>query len=156
MTNRPLSPADILTLPEGLSDFEGGWRLSRKIHDRHVGQFGHAEGRLEFSPDGDGLRYDESVTMHLPGQPPLSGTRAYLWRAMDGVIDVRFDTGAPFHQIMLGEPEPEATHHCAPDLYRVSYDFADWPVWTVTWEVSGPRKDYRMETLFVREKLRGG
>ena len=28
----------------------------------------------------------------------------------------------------------------------------DMPVWSATWDVSGPRKDYRMETLFARDR----
>ncbi|ETX14693.1 trigger factor [Roseivivax halodurans JCM 10272] len=142
-------------MPAGLSDFEGCWRLSRRIHDARVGQDGHAEGRMELISHGSGLRYFEDVLLHLPGQKPIPGTRSYIWREEASGISVHFDDGRPFHLIEMGEFEPRALHLCDPDRYEVEYDFADWPVWGVTWTVTGPRKDYRMETLFVREKLRG-
>lgn len=94
------------------------------------------------------------MTLHLPGHPPIPGRRAYLWLTVSAGIAVCFDDGRPFHEFALGESGPSAMHLCGADRYDVVYDFADWPVWTTTWEVAGPRKDYRMETLFVREKRR--
>lgn len=152
MNRRPLPSEGALSLPQGLRDFEGTWRLSRRITDRRVGQTGHAVGRVVLERDGSGLSYHESVTLHLPGQLPIEGTRCYRWHACDDGIAVAFDDGRPFHTIALDRSRPEADHWCDPDEYDVVYDFVDWPVWTVTWEVQGPRKDYRMETLFARER----
>lgn len=146
----------MVRLPAGLPDFAGCWRLSRRITDRSGGQSGHAEGRVEFLRDGAALRYCETLTLYLPGQGPISGTRNYVWLPDPVGIAVTFDDGRPFHRIALGQGAPRDVHDCGADRYAVTYDFADWPVWAVTWEVTGPRKDYRMETLFVREKLREG
>ena len=139
-------------LPYGLLDFEGVWRFRRKIIDRKLGQISQGQGTLRLSRDGDDLRYDEEVTLDMPGQPPITGTRAYLWRACPSGIEVRFDDGRAFHTIGLSARAPSDVHYCDPDIYRVSYDMGHWPVWSATWDVSGPRKDYRMETLFARDR----
>ena len=41
-------------------------------------------------------------------------------------------------------------HPCGADLYRVEYDFSRWPEWSAVWDVSGPRKNYTMESRFRR------
>ncbi|MCE8467683.1 DUF6314 family protein, partial [Rhodovulum sulfidophilum] len=60
-------------------------------------------------------------------------------------LDGRF-----FHLIAPGA-RPEARHDCAPDLYRVRYDFSAWPCWSSFWEVRGPRKNYAMESSYRPE-----
>ncbi|MHA6323525.1 DUF6314 family protein [Roseivivax sp. CAU 1753] len=147
-----LSTCPAPDLPFELFDFEGVWRFRRKITDRKLGQISQGRGTLRLTRDGDMLRYEEQVTLDMPGQPPIEGTRRYLWRACPRGIAVLFEDGRPFHVIGLPDRAPRDTHHCEPDIYTVSYDLGDWPLWSVTWEVSGPRKDYRMETLFVRDR----
>ncbi|QFS82727.1 hypothetical protein FIU97_07935 [Roseivivax sp. THAF40] len=139
-------------LPVELFDFEGVWRFRRKIMDRKLGQISQGQGTLRMVRDGAHLHYEECVTLDLPGQPPIEGTRRYLWRPAPRGIEVLFEDGRPFHRIRLPEPAPRDTHHCDPDLYRVHYDLSDWPVWSQVWEVTGPRKDYRIDTLFVRDR----
>lgn len=139
-------------LPVSLFDFEGTWRFRRKILDRLLGQTSEAEGCLDLSRCDEGLVYDEQLTLHIPGQAPILGTRRYLWRPGPRGIEVRFEDGRPFHRIGLAQDRCEDLHHCDPDTYAVSYDFADWPLWSAAWNVKGPRKDYSMETLFVRDR----
>jgi hypothetical protein len=45
---------------------------------------------------------------------------------------------------------PGAAHECAPDQYRVGYDFRAWPRWMANWRVRGPRKHYRIVSTFTR------
>ena len=64
----------------------------------------------------------------------------------DGIA-VFFEDGRPFH--WFSDAQSAASHDCPPDLYAVSYGFGDWPEsWSARWQVSGPRKDYRMESLY--------
>jgi hypothetical protein len=71
--------------------------------------------------------------------------RRYLWSAD---LSVWFEDGRFFHNVPPhGGP---TAHWCDPDQYDGQYDFADWPAFRVTWRVRGPRKDYRMETLYRR------
>ncbi|MCE0504561.1 MULTISPECIES: DUF6314 family protein [unclassified Roseivivax] len=139
-------------LPRELDDFTGAWRFRRKIYDRKLGQESDGQGVLTFAPEGDGLIYHEVLTLSMPGQPPIEGSRRYRWRPGPRGIEVLFEDGRPFHQLGLGESRPCDLHPCGEDRYEVTYDFGDWPIWGATWEVRGPRKDYRMDTLYVREK----
>ena len=136
--------------PDSLSDFLGTWRFSRLIRDAQGGEIGQVTGIVTITGDSAEARYDEVGEMVLPGQTPLKAERRYLWRADPAGIAVSFDDGRPFHLIRLTQPEPEAELWCDPDTYRVAYDFTLWPVWTATWRVTGPRKDYVMVTAYER------
>lgn len=130
-----------------LAEFEGRWTLTRQIDDARGGVESRFEGAARFTPDATGLTYEEEGHLLMPGQPPMAATRRYLWREGAAGIELRFADGRFFHTIAPG-PAPEATHHCPPDLYRVAYDFAAWPEWQARWQVSGPRKDYVMRSLY--------
>lgn len=133
-----------------LQDFIGTWELARQINDRLAGQHLTFDGRAVMAATGDGLTYDEAGTLTAANGTPMRAERQYLWQAQDdGAITVRFADGRYFHQIGPGDA-PAATHDCPPDTYRVLYRFADWPVWHAIWEVTGPRKDYTMQTTYRR------
>ncbi|KUJ80715.1 hypothetical protein AVO45_06695 [Ruegeria marisrubri] len=139
-----------MTRTAALADFVGDWRLTRRIDDARTGQVALAEGLARFVPSATGLIYDETLRLKLPGQAPMTATRRYLWQADGDGIAVLFDDGRPFHRIALGEEAWEDTHWCAPDNYRGSYDFGDWPRWISRWAVTGPRKEYFMVTTYDR------
>ncbi|WP_439120268.1 DUF6314 family protein [Marivita sp.] len=129
-----------------LGDFEGEWALSRRIVDHRAGSIGHFEGTAVFTRDGRGLAYRETGSLSLPGHPPMTAERRYHWREEDGQLIIEFDDGRFFHS--FGSTTQSATHWCDPDTYRVCYDFSAWPVWQSTWDVSGPRKAYKMINSF--------
>ncbi len=138
-----------MILPRDLKDFAGTWLLTRKILDNKAGQIVQADGRADLMPDANGLTYSEEVTVRVPGQPPMKGTRRYLWRSDADRISIYFDDGRYFHTLKLGETRVIDHHDCAPDSYDADYDFSGWPIWTVRWTVSGPRKSYEMETKYT-------
>lgn len=133
----------------GLADFEGEWRLDRRIEDRRGAQSGRLSGRAWFAPAADGLQYDEEGVLELASGPKLAARQAHLWQASPPEIAVRFPDGRDFHRFDTGVVAPEGRHLCGADLYLVRYDFADWPRWRVTWTVSGPRKDYTICSAYV-------
>lgn len=124
-----------------LAAFAGHWELHRTIEDARAGSTAHFDGQAVLTQGQGGLIYEESGTLILPGQPPMSATRRYLWQAAGADIALFFDDGRPFHAIGPGA-QPDDHHDCPPDAYDVRYDFRYWPVWTARWGVSGPRKDY--------------
>lgn len=131
-----------------LMDFARDWRLERRIDDRLSGRPGAFEGVARLTHHGEGLLYREEGLLRLGDGPPLAAHRAYLWRAAGEGIEVRFEDGRPFH-VFRPEGRAEGSDHpCGRDLYRVAYDFTGWPRWSAAWTVTGPAKDYRMESLY--------
>ena len=61
---------------------------------------------------------------------------------------MRFVDERAFHR--FSPDAPQASHFCAPDTYRVAYDFTQWPLWQARWQVKGPRKDYEMIACYER------
>lgn len=138
--------------PAGLDDFAGRWRLLRRIADARAGVEGRMEGTAEFRPLGAGLLCEERGLLSYGDSAPMQAVRRYLWHADGpGRIAVSFEDGRPFHGFVLGAAA-EAVHDCAPDRYRVAYDFSRWPRgWRAVWTVTGPRKDYVSVSDYLRE-----
>ncbi|MEM9708709.1 MAG: DUF6314 family protein [Pseudomonadota bacterium] len=137
-------------LPRAMTAFEGRWSVAREILQAS-GQRGHFEGEATLGPIGPGrLAYREEGTLRLDGGTPFFATRSYIWRDAKGAVEVSFDDGRPFHSFPLACPTHETVHLCPPDRYQVAYDFSQWPVWETEWQVEGPRKAYRMRTVFRR------
>lgn len=128
--------------------FAGDWRLTRRIDDARGQQSGSFEGTARFEPDGLGLRYRESGTLTLDAGGEFAATRRYLWRLADGRVQVFFDDGRPFHDFAADGVGSD--HPCGADLYRVRYDFSQWPEWQATWTVRGPNKEYVSQSRYRR------
>ena len=134
----------------GAADFLGNWSFERRIEDRAAGQVVQAEGQVSFAEGPEGLIYHERGVMRLPGQPPLQAERRYLWRLGPEGVEVRFDDGRAFHGFRPEGLAAGTEHPCGADIYNVTYDFTGFPEWRAVWIVSGPRKDYTMETGYAR------
>ena len=134
----------------GLWDFEGEWRVARRI-DHAVGPQARFAGAARFSRDGTGLLYEETGTLSIEGRGAVQAERRLLWReGADGRMAVLFGDGRAFHEIDPGEAAPRGRHLCGDDVYEVAYDFAAWPDWSSVWRARGPAKDYRMTTRYHR------
>lgn len=136
--------------PTRVRDFRGTWQIQRMVLDRRMASEGRFEGLAWITPEESWTLYEERGQLSFPNQPSMTATRRYRWtNGAEGEIVVKFDDGRPFHRFALTGTSG-ATHLCDPDTYVVSYDFRRWPVWSATWEVSGPRKDYRMTSHYAR------
>lgn len=134
-----------------VADFEGCWRLQRRIDDHRAGLIGQLEGLARFAPgQGGDLILTETGCLRYGTGAPLQAERRYLWRDEAGGIAVCFEDGRPFH--WFSADRPATRHDCPPDLYRVRYDFTLWPEWSACWQVRGPRKDYRMRSRYSRQR----
>jgi len=134
-----------------LKDFEGDWALKRSIRDDRAQLHGDLSGHARLSPSGpDKLIYEEQGQLSYGEQAPIEATRRYVWRVHDDGIEMLFEDLRPFHVIDLRRTMPHTTHHCDPDMYSVSYDFTRWPIWSSTWRVVGPKKEYRMLSQYWR------
>lgn len=133
-----------------LHDFEGLWRLERRISDA-LGPDALFTGTARFTPDGQGLMLHEAGQLQLAGQGGFQAERRYLWRQEGGEIAVFFADGRDFHRFDPAQGKAAADHWCDPDTYKVQYDFAAWPTWCAEWRVTGPRKDYTMHSVYARD-----
>lgn len=128
-----------------MQDFEGAWAFDREVVEAG-GRTTHVTGRAVWAASGTGLRYTERGEMRLPGHAPIQVERSYHWDADLGVF---FEDGRFFHYVPMRGGA--TAHWCDPDEYDGFYDFREWPVFSVTWRVRGPRKDYRMATRYTPE-----
>ena len=131
-----------------LADFLGRWTIARTIEDRLTGLPGRFDGTATFVAEGGAVLYAETGQLTLGAGAAVMAERRYRWSEVDGRIAVHFADGRFFHS--FDPAGPAAAHWCDPDSYRVAYDFARWPDWSATWDVTGPRKDYRMVSAFRR------
>ncbi|MBV0912916.1 DUF6314 family protein [Anianabacter salinae] len=129
--------------------FAGDWALSRRIEDARAGETLTFAGTAQFVPDAAGFTYIEDGLLQAPDRPAMRAQRRYLWRQGAAGIEVYFADGRFFHLIGAG-PSPAAEHDCAPDVYRVRYDFIGWPDWRAEWRVTGPHKDYVLRSEYRR------
>lgn len=130
-----------------VASFDGGsWQMERVIDDARTGQSQRFSGHAVLQ---EGV-FREVGVLHLD-TGPLAASRQYLWSGTGQGLHIAFDDGRPFHDVDLSQSQPQATHHCDPDLYRVAYDFRAWPDWQATWAVTGPRKDYKMITCYRKQ-----
>ena len=133
-----------------LTDFVGSWTLARKIKDAKYGQDGTMKGVATFCADGAGLIYDETGDLTLNSGAKMQAERRYLWDADAIGIVVRFADEKPFHRFDPTGTAQGTSHLCGADWYNVIYDFSNWPAWSATWIVTGPRKDYTSTTHYQR------
>ena len=138
--------------PDLAALFRGHWFIKRDILDLDSEWLGRLEGHADFADLGGGaLHYREEGRLRFGGLEDVQASRDYRWQIHpSGRIDVSFADGRDFHSFDFAYGRAEASHFCDPDLYEVAYDFSRWPSWRAEWRVEGPRKDYRMVTIYTR------
>lgn len=130
-------------------DIAGDWHLDRVIQDRRAGITARLRGQMQATTDRRGLILTEEGTWIDAPWGALSARRVDLWEGHGDQVHVFYEDGRPFHQF---DPFGDGLcHHlCGRDDYQGQYDFALPSAWTLTWRVSGPRKDYVMTTTYCR------
>ena len=79
--------------------------------------------------------------------------RSYLFKRIGDRIEVLFDEAEPrlFHELSIDhQGRAEADHKCGDDFYKSVYQFMSRDEFKITHTVTGPRKNYVMETKYVR------
>ncbi|MDE0968539.1 MAG: DUF6314 family protein [Octadecabacter sp.] len=131
-----------------LSEFIGLYIVERDIDDRKAGVQLRFEGRAVLSMSPSGAIYSETGVLNMGGKR-FESERNYLWHEEGARICVRFADGRDFHIFDPVVGGPVTAHLCGADIYCGCYDLSGWPRWSVTWEVSGPRKNYLSVTTYV-------
>jgi hypothetical protein len=65
-------------------------------------------------------------------------------------FSVFFTDGRFFHRAAVADGIACVTHDCAPDLYRGRYRFIGPDRWSLSWRITGPRKDLVISSVFSR------
>jgi len=120
------------------------------IDDRKGGQKGAFAGTAQFSGDEGALLYAEKGNLTLAGTT-MRAERRYHWHCEGHSADVSYEDGSFFHRFTVADGTATAEHLCGEDLYRAAYTFHSCGDWQVTWQVSGPRKDYTSVTTYQRD-----
>lgn len=135
-----------------LSAWLGFYDVNRTIDDRRAGQTARFKGRAEITPNGAGAVYREAGQLRTAQGAVFYAERTYIWAVQGARIAVFFEDGRPFHDFDPVAGGAATEHLCGQDWYRGGYDVSRWPQWRVTWDVSGPRKDYRLVTDYSPER----
>jgi hypothetical protein len=135
-----MRPADFLT---------GDWIMTRSIRFRRTAKRGFLEGRASVSRDGHHLSLIEQGLLRLDGREAMASQR-YALTFHGAMVRVHFRDGSFFHDFELRASGYTTIYHCDPDQYVGRYRVLDPDVWSLTWCVRGPRKDYDMRTLYRR------
>lgn len=130
---------------------KGTWNFDRAIAG-HGGMKGMARF-LHTAPET--LDYDESG-IHAARGGTVDFYQSYIYVQQDGGISVTFKDGRPFHRLQFGRSPQNlltatAVHFCGDDVYNGQYVFHDNDNFSLRWDVQGPRKDYIIETNYVRQ-----
>lgn len=136
--------------PAGLARWlRGHWNVTRVINDGT----GHFEGRACFSPDPvmpTALVWRERGHLRLGAHDGPAERTLRIEPDATGGWQVRFGDRRPFHPLDLVHGRCEATHLCGADVYRGRYAIEGEHRFTVTWRVTGPRKDDLIVSVYDR------
>jgi hypothetical protein len=139
--------------------FTGRWSVVRRILDLKTHQLGRLHGTADFVLEYDGLRFTERGVLTLTNaQTEAERTYRFVIEG-DDQFSVFFADGRPFHRAEVASGIACVAHDCAPDTYRGRYRFAAPDCWSLSWRITGPRKDLVISTVFSRTgggERRGG
>lgn len=136
-----------------LADFLGSYTVSRVITDVRAGAQSRFEGQaalMTVGPETEGEAIYRETGELIMESGRFAAERSYHWRTAGPLIEVLFSDGRAFHSFDPNAGGLASAHLCGEDWYRGGYDLSAWPEWSVTWDVDGPRKDYKSVTTFQR------
>lgn len=132
------------------SYFVGKWGFSRQIIDKKTGQKARVEGVSHFSGEDKTLIYAETGTMEYGAYQGIV-TQNYIYEFTGPLkADVLFPDHRLFHKLDLKTGEKSVEHWCAPDQYNGHYRLRDPVNWSLSWKITGPRKNSIISTTYHR------
>lgn len=139
-----------------LESLEGPWCLSRRIEPDGATMRGTAQF-TRVSPDV--LSYEETGWLTLGNGNVLQSTRRYRFRAQQDGMVIDFDDGPDAGKIFVTltfattattDMVAADRHHCGDDVYAVQYKLRLPHAYDTVVSVTGPKKDYRITTQYVK------
>ncbi|WP_152365011.1 DUF6314 family protein [Microlunatus speluncae] len=126
----------------------GRWSFDRAIDDRRNGIQGRVTGEMIFVAEPDRIRWQETGTLTWgETRTPVTRTLYLVEQAGDRIVT--FADGRHFHD---WRPGVAVRHPCGDDHYAGVIDIApgDPELLIITWDVTGPGKDYTAVTRMTR------
>jgi len=120
-----------------LPDLSGTWKVARRI----IGENARFTGTLTFTPKGDDLIYKEQGTMRLPAAQ-LDAYRSYIYRPKGDALEILYDDGRPFLNLVFKDGVATDIHQRDPDVYRATFKIKHANELICAYAVTGPRKNY--------------
>ena len=137
-------------VPDLQAFLAGRWRIVRRISDARAKMTGRLTGWAVFTPSAEGLIHDEAGDLGF-GAYRGSVTRTYhLAIESPSTGMVHHADGSLFHALDLTSGMADILHRCGEDAYRGRYRVLGESRFTVSWQVTGPRKQYRLATSHRR------
>lgn len=128
----------------------GGWRIARRIRDIRQGLTGRLTGSGSFAPAPQGLVYNELGLLRFSDYQGEAARRYLFAFGRIDAANVHHADGSLFHPLNLSAGKDDIQHQCGEDFYRGRYRVLDRDQFVVSWDVTGPRKRYRMATIYAR------
>ncbi|PVI00407.1 hypothetical protein DM02DRAFT_395380 [Periconia macrospinosa] len=156
---------------------QGGWVLQRKIDSRHTAMPGGTfKGKAHFHPripTADAYTaeylYIEEGSLTMDNGLSFAASRRYVYRYKESTDTITawfveedgLTTSTPFNTWEFYAPEDtyhgwlaKGHHWCSPDTYKNNCEFRfrgiNLETFGITYEVSGPKKDYSHESWYSR------
>lgn len=138
-----------LPVDDPIAFLTGTWMTERTMLDRTTGTAGTFTGTTTFTPDGDGLRWDEEG-IACWGSHRGPAFRCYRIDAVNAEVTVTFPDGRVLCRLDLGAGQARDEHPCSPDTYYVQLTVTGHGSIDYTWDVTGPAKDLLLTTALTR------
>lgn len=132
-------------------NLEGCWTLERVIPGT-----GHFSGKANFIPDGQGRLFcKESGNLILENGNELLSGRNYIYGVEKDILRIFYNDPHRKNEIMHElhfdkEKISRHIHVCGDDRYDLTFILCHDNRIEMNYEVLGPRKNYRMETVLSR------
>lgn len=136
-------------VPDLQAFLTGRWRIARRISDTRAGLVGRLTGWAVFTPSADGLIHDETGDLSF-GAYQGQAVRRYRLSFDGSSAMVHHADGSLFHPLDLTSGVADILHRCGEDTYRGRYRVLGENRFVVSWQVTGPRKRYRLATSYLR------
>ncbi len=133
----------------------GAWRVTRLGWDGVPARTMRLRGTARFSACAAGLLFEERGTMAAGGYLGEAVRRYIFCLKGASAADVCFEDGRLFHPLNLEGGMAHVRHDCPPDRYEGRYRVLAPSCWLLSWRVTGPRKNYRMTSRFIRTASAG-
>jgi hypothetical protein len=132
------------------SDILGQWELTRNIKDKLNDKTFNLIGISIFTENNASYVCNETGIIKSDNFQSKAH-QTYNWLLKPKGWEISFLNGNFFHDLELVMCDQQVYHKCNNDIYRGLFKLNLPTDFSVTWNVSGPRKDYQSQSYYIRK-----